>query len=113
MLSHTSMFALALALALGATTATAKDAAKALTPQQQRMADCNQQAADMTGAQRKSFMSACLKGEAVAAPATQTQQEKMTSCNAQASSRNLKGADRRTFMSTCLRGDHAATAPAH
>ncbi len=113
MLSHTSMFALALALALGATTATAKDAAKALTPQQQRMADCNQQAADMTGAQRKSFMSACLKGEAVAMPAKQTQQEKMTACNAQAGSRNLKGADRRIFVSTCLRSDDTVSTPAH
>ncbi|KAB2899932.1 MAG: hypothetical protein F9K31_06370 [Dokdonella sp.] len=112
MLPYTSMFALTLALALGATTATARDAAKAPTPQQ-RMADCNQQASDMTGAQRKSFMSACLKGEAVAMPAKQTQQEKMTACNAQAGSRNLKGADRRIFVSTCLRSDDTVSTPAH
>jgi psiF repeat len=33
-----------------------------LTPQQQRMKDCNTQASGMTGDARKSFMSTCLSG---------------------------------------------------
>ena len=34
--------------------------------QQQRMKDCNQQAAGMTGDARKSFMSSCLSGKTAA-----------------------------------------------
>ena len=34
--------------------------------QQQRMKDCNQQAAGMTGDARKTFMSSCLSGDATA-----------------------------------------------
>jgi hypothetical protein len=39
-------------------------AAKQKTPQQQKMADCNKQAADkkVKGDERKAFMSSCLKG---------------------------------------------------
>jgi len=33
-----------------------------LTPQQQRMKDCNSQASGMTGNARKQFMSSCLGG---------------------------------------------------
>jgi hypothetical protein len=36
--------------------------ASAITPQQQRMKDCNSQASGMTGDSRKSFMSKCLSG---------------------------------------------------
>ena len=58
------LFALAaLALALGAGTAFAADPpATTLTPQQQKMKDCNAQASDKKGDERKAFMSACLKG---------------------------------------------------
>jgi hypothetical protein len=90
-------------------------AKKELTPQQQRMADCSHQATGKKGADRKAFMSTCLKGKSTAAammPAAKaTQQEKMKSCNAEAKTKALKGADRKTFMSTCLKGDGAA-APA-
>ncbi|GAA0908904.1 phosphate starvation-inducible protein PsiF [Luteibacter anthropi] len=78
--------------------------AKTLTPQQQRMKDCNAQATGKKGDERKTFMSSCLKGEqpaAAAAPATQ--QEKMKTCNADASAKSLKGDERKTFMSTCLK----------
>ncbi|WP_306524436.1 PsiF family protein [Dokdonella sp.] len=78
---------------------------KTLTPQQQRMADCNKQAAGKAGDERKAFMSSCLKGETPAVSAKQTQQEKMKTCNADASDKKLKGADRKAFMSTCLRGE--------
>ncbi|MBD8871786.1 PsiF family protein [Rhodanobacter sp. DHB23] len=88
---------------------------KTLTPQQQRMSDCNKQATGKTGADRKTFMSSCLKGESTAAaPAAKTtQQEKMKSCSADAKTKALKGADRKTFMSTCLKGDTAAAPAAH
>lgn len=86
--------------------------AKTLTPQQQRMTSCNADAKTkaLTGADRKTFMSSCLKGETAAPAATsakQTQQQKMTSCNADAKTKALKGADRKTFMSSCLKSTPA------
>jgi psiF repeat len=101
----------------------AAPAAKTLTPQQQRMGDCNKQATGKTGADRKTFMSSCLKGNsaaaampaaapAAAAPsAKQTQQQKMTSCNADAKVKAPTGAAHKAFMSNCLKGGGAA-APA-
>jgi psiF repeat. len=73
---------------------------KPLTAQQQRMADCNKQAAakNLAGDERKQFMSACLSGPKM------TQQEKMTACNKQAGEKNLKGDERKKFMSQCLSG---------
>lgn len=120
MLLKTSMLTLALTLSVASVAAFAQDAAKpakTLTPQQQRMVDCNAQAKSksLAGADRKTFMTSCLKGETAAAPApakAETQQEKMKTCNAEAKTKSLKGADRKTFMSTCLKGDTAA-APAH
>lgn len=102
----------AAALAFGVQAQTAP-AAKTLSPQQQRMADCNKQATGMKGDDRKKFMSGCLSGKApaastaVAAPATAakpaTQQDKMKTCNADAGSKNLKGDERKKFMSDCLK----------
>ena len=88
-------------------------AAKPLTPQQQRMKDCNAQATDKKGDERKAFMSQCLKGQtAAAAPAKPaTQQEKMKTCNTQAGDK--KGDERKAFMSQCLKGDGSAAAAAH
>jgi hypothetical protein len=100
---------------------TAAPAAKTHTTQQQRMIDCNKQATGKKGAERKTFMSTCLKGGSTAAAAApahaaataptakQTQQEKMKACNADATAKALKGADRKTFMSSCLKGNAAAT----
>jgi opacity protein-like surface antigen len=42
--------------------ALASSASAQLTPQQQRMKDCNAQATGMTGSARKQFMSSCLSG---------------------------------------------------
>lgn len=84
----------------------AAEPAKTLTPQQQRMADCNQQASGKSGDERKAFMSACLKGESSAAT---TQQQKMKTCNADASKKSLKGDERKAFMSNCLKGEASAT----
>jgi psiF repeat len=101
--------ALALVFALGASTAFAADAAKTLTPQQQRMKDCNVQAKGKKGDERKAFMSTCLKGgKTTAAAKPTTQQEKMKSCSADAKAKSLTGDARKKFMSTCLKGDGAA-----
>lgn len=97
------LIAAALGVCLAFSAAQAAD--KPLTAQQQRMGDCNKQATGKTGDERKTFMSACLKGESTH---KQTQQEKMTSCNADAKAKSLKGDERKTFMSTCLSGPAAA-----
>jgi hypothetical protein len=109
LLAASAVLALATTAAFAATPQAATQ--KALTPQQQRMSDCNHQASGKKGDERKTFMSDCLKGKstAAAAPAAKaTQQEKMKSCSAEAKTKALKGADRKGFMSTCLKGDAAA-----
>jgi len=70
----------------------------ALTPQQQRMKDCNSDASakSLKGADRSAFMKTCLSAK------KETQQAKMKTCNQEASAKSLKGTDRRQFMSTCL-----------
>ena len=98
------------AIAVAFCVSAAYAAEKPLTPQQQRMADCNKQASGKTGDARKSFMSACLKGETPETPSTP--QQRMKTCNADATSKGLNGDARKAFMRTCLKSD-AAGAPAH
>lgn len=78
--------------------------ARQLTPQQQRMKDCNATAGkkNLAGEARKQFMSSCLSGSGAAA--TMTQQEKMTYCSQEAGTRKLSGDEREKFMSGCLSG---------
>lgn len=90
--------------ASAATTAATPE--KTLTPQQQRMSQCNAQASAKTlkGDARKTWMSSCLKGETAAdGKALTAQQQKMKDCNAQATQKTLKGDERKTFMSACLK----------
>jgi hypothetical protein len=120
---------LALVLAMTGACAFAADPApaapaKALTPQQQKMKDCNAQAGDKKGDERKAFMSTCLKSDSTATaaapakPMTQ-QQQKMKSCSVQAKEQHLAGDERKTFMSSCLKNSKTApaappaAAPAH
>jgi len=49
-------------LAVAIAAALATPASAQLTPQQQRMKDCNAQATGTTGSARKQFMSSCLSG---------------------------------------------------
>jgi surface antigen len=79
--------------------------------QQEKMKGCNAEAKSqaLKGADRKAFMSKCLKkdyvlesGAAPAAAAAPTQQNKMKTCNADAKTKALKGAERKEFMSACL-----------
>jgi hypothetical protein len=75
--------------------------------QQERMKACNQKAGDkkLEGDARKSYMSACLKGEEPAAAAKKSpQQQKMADCNKQAADKKVKGDERKAFMSSCLKG---------
>lgn len=94
-----------LAGVLGASSAFAADTA--LTPQQQRMTTCNQQATSqaLKGDGRKTYMSRCLKNSH-SAPGDKSltpQQQKMKSCNAEAGNKSLTGDARKTFMSECLK----------
>jgi len=87
--------------------ASANAAEKALTPQQQRMTTCNQQATAqaLKGDARKTYMSDCLKNGA-SKPDEKSltpQQQKMRECNAKATEQMLKGDDRSKFMSACLK----------
>ena len=75
----------------------ASHAMPAANSQQNKMADCNKEAAGKKGDERKAFMSSCLKNKPM------TQQEKMTACNKQATGK--KGDDRKSFMSECLKAD--------
>jgi len=102
-----------------------KPAAGGATSQQQRMKDCNAEAAskELKGDARKTFMSSCLSGDTAAKAAVETkpaaaakpaaadkpaaggvtpQQQRMKDCNAEAASKELKGDARKTFMSSCL-----------
>jgi hypothetical protein len=74
----------------------AKGEKKAPTAQQERMADCNKQAASkkLKGDERKDFMSSCLKDKP---------QDRMAKCNKEAGSKALKGDERKKFMSECLK----------
>ena len=99
---------------------------KPATPQQQRMRDCNADAKDMKGQERKDFMKQCLSGKQSAnktsreerraenqtarderradnQAARQTQQDRMKTCNADATAKGLKGDVRKAFMSDCLK----------
>lgn len=91
--------------------------AKELTPQQQKMKDCNAEAKEkaLKGADRKTFMKGCLSADGapaatpVATPAAVPdadkkagQKEKMKTCNADAKTKALKGDERKAFMKDCL-----------
>lgn len=97
------LIAACLALPLTAVSAQEK---KALTPQQQRMGDCNKEAAakKLEGDARSGFMQKCLSADGKPTAAQTTQQEKMTACNKTAGEKKLAGDERKKFMSSCLSG---------
>lgn len=71
---------------------------KAANSQQTKMGECNKEAGDKKGDERKKFMSSCLKKDK-----PMTQQDKMKACNKDAT--GMKGDDRKKFMSNCLKAD--------
>jgi hypothetical protein len=100
-----SLIAVGMALSFGVAHAADGDAK---TKQQTKMGDCNKEAGDKKGDERKAFMKSCLSAKpaaAASAPATSkkaTQQEKMKSCNKDAADKALKGEPRKAFMKECL-----------
>lgn len=127
-----TVMALALATCAAGVTYAADDAAsapaksskrvKTLTPQQQKMSDCNAQAEGKARDDRVAFMKECLSGAAVAADGagsgTKTkpqrvktltaQQQKMSDCNGAAEGKPRE--ERQAFMKQCLSGDAVADA---
>ena len=77
----TTVLALALVFAAAAAGAAESGSAKTYSPQQQKMKDCNAQAAGKSGDERKAFMSNCLKGGAAKAPAANAAAPKPTASN--------------------------------
>ena len=94
--------ALALALSSSAFAASHKmapemAASAPMSKQQSKMGDCNKDAADKKGDERKAFMKSCLSN----APAKpMTQQAKMKKCNVDATGK--KGDERKVYMKECL-----------
>jgi hypothetical protein len=62
--------------------------------QQTKMGECNKEAGDKKGDERKAFMKTCLSAK------KQSQQDKMKSCNKDAADK--KGDARKAFMKECL-----------
>ncbi|MDP1655235.1 MAG: PsiF family protein [Hylemonella sp.] len=81
-------------------------AADKRTAQQDRMKQCNLDAKDKKGDERKKFMSTCLSGkpaEPAASDKKTAQQERMKQCNLDA--KDKKGDERKKFMSECLKSN--------
>ncbi len=85
---------LTIGMLLASGSALAEDKAK--TPQQNKMAMCNKEAAGKTGDARKGFMKSCLT-----AGKNDVQQTRAKSCNAEANGK--KGAERKAFLDDCLK----------
>ena len=91
--------ALALAVSTSAFATSHKEApgmaaSGAMTKQQSKMGDCNKEAGDKKGDERKAFMKTCLSAKPM------TQQDKMKKCNTDATGK--KGDERKAFMKECL-----------
>lgn len=86
------MTVLALSVAAFSTSALAAD--PPMTKQQNKMGQCNTDAGDKKGDERKKFMKECLSAKKA------TQQDKMKTCNADAAGK--KGDERKAFMKDCL-----------
>lgn len=91
------MTVLALSLAAASFAVQAADEKKP-TAQQNKMGECNKEATDKKGDERKAFMKTCLSTKKA------TQQDKMKSCNKDAGEKKLAGDERKKFMSGCLKG---------
>lgn len=78
---------------------------KALTPQQQKMAECSSKAKGLKGDEYKKARDTCLKGDGAAAASDKKrtpQQQKMADCNSKA--KGLKGDDFKKARNDCLKG---------
>ena len=78
---------------------------KAMTPQQQKMAECSTKAKGLKGDEYKKARNDCLKGDSPDAVAKKTltpQQQKMADCSA--SAKGLKGDEYKKKRDACLKG---------
>jgi len=99
MIKQITVAAASLFLCMGlAQAADAKPADAKPTAQQTKMGECNKEAGDKKGDERKAFMKTCLSAKKA------TQQDKMKACNKDAGEKKLKGPERKEFMSGCLKG---------
>ena len=99
---------LLLSLSLFAMPVLAADAAKEMTPQQDKMKACNAKAKGLKGDEFKKTRDDCLKAQTPAAAAAapegkklSPQQEKMKTCNAKA--KGLKGDEFKKTRNECLK----------
>ena len=89
--------ALVLSCAAFAPASFAADAASApMGKQQSKMGECNKDAGDKKGDERKTFMKTCLSAKKA------SQQDKMKACNADPKAKEAKGDARKAFMKECL-----------
>jgi hypothetical protein len=92
---HTRSVIAAVIVAAAGSSLFAAPAAYAQNSQQNKMTECNAQAGDKKGDERKAFMKSCLS-----ATKPMTQQEKMGYCNKEATGKT--GDERKAFMKDCL-----------
>ncbi len=72
--------------------------------QVERMNQCNREAADRKGSERRRFMNTCLQANADKPdPRLAGQQERVKDCSSEAAERGLKGDARMRFMGACLK----------
>lgn len=74
-----------------------------LTPQQQKMKECNAEAGakGLLGDAQQKFMSACLSAKATESKGA-SKQDRTATCNKDADAKGLKGKERKPFMQACL-----------
>jgi hypothetical protein len=97
---------LILSLSLFAMPVLAADAAKEMTPQQEKMKTCNAKAKGLKGDEFKKVRDECLKAQPAAAAEPEgkkltPQQQKMKDCNAKA--KGLKGDEFKKTRDECLK----------
>jgi len=96
------MTVLALSVACLSTSAFAADAASApMSKQQSKMGECNKEAGDKKGDERKAFMKTCLSNNPAAAE-----------CDKSAAEKKLAGAAKNSYVKKCIAdASPAASAP--
>lgn len=97
-----SLLAASAALVFASAAFAAAPQSKPLSPSQQKMADCSHAAKGKTGADYKSAVSTCMKGDTTAtAPAKLTPQQRMSACAKENAGK--KGAEYKSAVSACMK----------
>lgn len=98
-----NLLAASAALVFASAAFAAAPQSKPLSSSQQKMADCSHAAKGKTGADYKTSVSTCMKGDstAAAAPAKLTSQQKMAACSKENAGK--KGADYKSGVSACMK----------